>query len=88
MTLQSLVVAALVIGAFAYTAWVLMPAAWRRGLRHRLGLPLPTERGCGACGDCGPKPPAGATAVITLHQRPPAPAVTPPRDESAGATRP
>lgn len=75
--LQQALVAVLVAGAFAYSAWALMPAAWRSGLRRRLGLK--TAVASGGCSGCGggsgggcaaPATAAPATAVITLHRRP------------------
>jgi hypothetical protein len=71
---QEGVVAALVAVAFGYTAWTLMPAAWRQVLRRRLGRPgaATDARGCGGCGGCaGASAPskAGAAAVITVHRR-------------------
>ena len=79
--LQTAIVALIVVAAFAYSAWALMPAAWRRGLRRRLGLAMPLDAGgCGGCGGgcaAAPKPgPSGSAgpglAVVTLHRRLPA----------------
>lgn len=98
--LQNLLVAFIVGGAFAYSAWALMPAAWRSSLRRRLGSPeVPDAGGCGGCGGCGSaarRPTPGAeplpadsagTSVITVHRRAaPAGGVTPRQDESADAT--
>jgi hypothetical protein len=66
---QTAIVSLIVVAAFAYSAWALMPAAWQRGLRRRLGLATPLDAGgCGGCGGgCAapPKPgssgPAGPT---------------------------
>ena len=83
---QTAIVALIVALAFAYSAWTLMPVAWQRGLRRRVGLATPV--GAGGCGGCGggcaaaPKPgpsgsagsagPGPGVAVITLHRRLPA----------------
>jgi hypothetical protein len=64
---QTAIVALIVGLAFAYTAWALMPAAWQRGLRRRLGLATPVDAGgCSGCGGgCaaprkpGPSEPSG-----------------------------
>jgi hypothetical protein len=49
--LQTLTVALIVTGAFAYSVWALMPAAWQRALRRWRGLAVPAEAGgCSACG--------------------------------------
>ena len=85
---QQALVAVLVAGAFAYSAWTLMPAAWRSGLRRRLGLKTAVaSAGCSGCGGgCGggsgggcaaPATAAPAAAVITLHRRPAQPAAAP-----------
>ena len=81
---QSVVVALIVALAFAYSAWALMPAAWQRALRGRLGRAAPVDAGgCGRCGGCSgagaaarkpvsaaaPGQPAPALPVITLHRR-------------------
>ena len=71
--MQELIVAAIVIASAGYAAWSLMPAGWRNALRRRLGkAPAPTS-GCGGCGGCGSDATAAkpASAVITLHRRPP-----------------
>lgn len=95
--LQTLIVAALVALAFGYTAWTLMPAAWRQGLRRRLGMSgasgtASDAAGCGGCSGCagaGAAPKAGASAaVITVHRRVAAPGLTPRRGGSAGAAAP
>ena len=81
---QSVVVALIVALAFAYSAWALMPAAWRRALRNRLGRTAPVDTGgCSGCGGCSgagaaarkpvsavvPGQPGPALPVITLHRR-------------------
>jgi hypothetical protein len=63
---QTAIVALLVIGCTAYSAWALMPAAARRAIAEMLlKLPLPQNTatalqkhlapvgGCGGCGGCG-----------------------------------
>ena len=81
--IQTLIVALIVTGAFAYSAWALMPAAWQRALRRWRGLAVPADAGgCSGCsggcaaarkpgsaGSVGPRP---AQAVVTLHRRLPA----------------
>ena len=93
--LQNGVVVLLVSIAFAYSAWVLMPAAWRASLMRRLGGPAAAAAetgGCGGCGGCSsagaqPARPGTATAVVTVRRRAvPATGITPRRDESAGAS--
>jgi CBS domain containing-hemolysin-like protein len=63
---QLLIAASIVAAALAYSAWVLMPAAWRRAAAARLarravrsGLALERVRalqtrleGAGGCGEC------------------------------------
>ncbi len=76
--LQNGLVAVVVITAFAYSAWVLMPAHWRRALARLWGRQeLAAAGGCGGCGGCSPgpakaklEPQAVAEAVITVHRRP------------------
>jgi len=74
ITVQELIVAAIVIASAAYAVWSLMPAAWRKSLLHRVGrTPAPTS-GCGGCSGCGsdvPRSAAPASKVITVHRRPP-----------------
>jgi hypothetical protein len=66
MSLQTFLVALIVIGCSAYAAWTLMPSALRRSLAARLlKLPLPGSiarvfrkaaqqaGGCGGCDSCG-----------------------------------
>ena len=82
---QSLIVAALVLGSFAYASWTLMPAALRRRLAGAL-LAWPALRGqawlqraarpAGGCGcdgcDSAPlKGPAGAAQPIRIVRRVP-----------------
>ena len=50
--LQQLIVALVVMTAFGYASWTLMPAAWRLSLARRLGLKQPATSGCGSCGSC------------------------------------
>lgn len=68
--LQSALTALIVAGAAGYSAWALMPRAWRQGLARRLGRePAPTT-GCGGCSGCGPAPTAKPKAqVIRIHRR-------------------
>jgi hypothetical protein len=67
---QQLIVGLIVAGAFAYTAWAVMPRAWRHPLLRRLGRRVPDAgSGCGACDNCGPKPSADKAQVIRVHRR-------------------
>lgn len=73
---QTLITAALVAIAFGYTAWTLMPAAWRQALRRRPGAPgkpgaTIDAGGCGGCSGCAGAAPGrrSTTTVITLHGR-------------------
>lgn len=64
--LQTLIVALIVLAAALYTAWIVMPATWRRAAARRLarqasrsGLDQATARrlqlrleSTGTCGDC------------------------------------
>lgn len=69
--LQTVLTALIVLGAALYAAWVLMPAAWRRGLARRLGRPAPAGGACGGCDGCGDARPApGAPQVIRIQRRP------------------
>jgi hypothetical protein len=73
--MQELIVAAIVIASTGYAAWSLMPAAWRTALLRRVGRTPAPVSGCGGCGGCGsdvPRSAAPASAVITVHRRPPA----------------
>ncbi|MDT7836175.1 hypothetical protein [Aquabacterium sp. OR-4] len=77
MDLQSLATGLIVGSALVYAAWALMPAAWRRTLRHRLtGQAQPEAAGgCGACsGGCTPPPQRSASAAaeqpIHIRRRP------------------
>jgi hypothetical protein len=76
--MQELIVAAIVIASAVYAVWSLMPAAWRKALLRRVGrtpAPAGDSGGCGGCGGCGsdlPRSAAPASAVITVHRRPPA----------------
>lgn len=92
--LQPLIVAVLVAVAFGYTAWTLMPAAWRQALQRRLGASGASvdEGHCDACSGCAgasaPPKAGAAVAVITVHRRTAMPVVTPRRGGSAGAAAP
>lgn len=83
MTLQTVIVALLVAGSFAYAAWTLLPQAARRALASGLlRLPLPgrwraclqtvaraTAGGCGCSGcDAVPAPVAQPRPVV-FHPR-------------------
>lgn len=80
---QQILVAALVAGATVYSAWTLMPQAWRRALARQL-LRLPAlarvgalraaaagRSGCaGGCDGCGPAPAPGDAKVVHWQRRP------------------
>ena len=78
MLMQTLIVAALVLGCTGHALWTLMPAAARRAVAARvlrLRLPEPLARpfaramqpqsACGACGDCG----STTAKPIRIHRR-------------------
>ena len=72
--LQTTLTLLIVTGAAGYSAWALMPGAWRQGLARHLGRPAVPATGCGACGGCAPAPAAAAavaakTQVIRIHHR-------------------
>lgn len=83
MTTQSVIVALLVAGSFAYAAWTLLPQVVRRALASGLlRLPLPgrwrthlqtvaraAAGGCG-CSGCDALPaPAGKPQNVMFHPR-------------------
>lgn len=72
MDVQALTVALIVAAALAYACWTLMPAAWRRGLIHRLtGRAQPEPAGCGGCGGgCTPPPSRSASAAAEPSVKP------------------
>jgi hypothetical protein len=83
MTLQTVIVALLVAGSFAYAAWTLLPQAARRGLAAGLlCLPLPgrwraylqtmaraAAGGCGCSGCDAVPPPTGKPQPVVFHPR-------------------
>ena len=84
MLIQTLIVAALVLGCALYATWTLMPAAARRGLAQRLlRMPLPaavaarlrrhaTSSGgcaCDGCDHAAPPREASQPQPIRLHRR-------------------
>jgi hypothetical protein len=85
---QTAIVALIVVGACAYSAWALMPAAWQRGLRRLFGLEMPVDAGgCSGCSGCGggcaaPRqpgsagPPGSAASADSASPAPALPVVT------------
>lgn len=83
MTVQSVIVALLVAGSFAYAGWTLLPQAARRALASGLlRLPLPgrwraylqtvaraATGGCGCSGCDALPPPAGQPQTVVFHPR-------------------
>lgn len=83
MTLQTVIVALLVAGSFAYAAWTLLPQVMRRALASGLlRLPLPgrwrarlqtvaraTAGGCGCSGCDALPPPAAKPQPVVFHPR-------------------
>jgi hypothetical protein len=82
-SMQSLIVALLVVGCAVYASWKLMPAVARRSIASALlKLPLPAAfegkmrkaatvaSGCGCDGcDSAPVKAAGAPQVVNFHPR-------------------
>ncbi len=75
LTLQTAVVALIVLTCAAYVSWTLMPQTWRRALQRRWTGQEPAAAGCGGCGSCGtpahsaaPKPGAAAAVAVIRWQ--------------------
>jgi hypothetical protein len=66
---QTVFAAVVVVGAFAYAGYALMPAAWRRKLRPT-NCDSANVLGCAGspCAKCPLKQPA-AESIITVHRR-------------------
>ena len=66
---QTVITAVVVVGAFAYAGYALIPTAWRRK-RKRTECDLADIKGCpgGSCPGCPLKQPA-AESIITVHRR-------------------
>ena len=82
--MQEAIVALVVLAAAAYSAWSLMPRAWRSALRRRIapGSAAVEAGACSACNDCGacgseagnasaPSARADAVRTVQLVRRPP-----------------
>ena len=78
LTLQTAVVALIVLTCAVYVSWTLMPRAWRLALQRRwTGQEPAAASGCGSCGSCGslpssaaPKPGIAATEVAVIRWQP------------------
>ena len=78
LTLQTAVVALIVLTCAVYVSWTLMPQAWRLALQRRwTGQEPAAARGCGSCGSCGssansapPKSGSAAAEVAVIRWQP------------------